>query len=120
MFSPSLSHDLVEDAAILSIIENVEYMIAHTYYDGTFDSKGKVPAKLLVAASIMREPKVMGSTNYQMVRTIGDVTFMEPRSYGTSNYMRDVATMWEEMAYRILGRQNRDIGNYWRADLVND
>ena len=115
---PFLSYDDMEDFTILAKIEAVETYLSEVWYGGTYPSKGKIPALLLVASKIMKEPGIQGE-HYREVNKIGDISFGQSvRSAGAIDKMDpySIAITWEEMAYAILRSENH--GNIYKIKKI--
>ena len=115
--TPFLSYDDIEDYTILAKIEAVEKYLSDVWYSGTYPSNGKIPALLLVASSIMKEPGIQGQ-HYREVTKIGDVTF-GPGMRTTAVEKIDpytIAMTWEDMAFAMLRSENH--GNIYKIKKI--
>ena len=114
--TPFLSHDDIPDHTLLAKIEAVEKYLSEVWYEGTYPSKGKIPALLLVAAKIMKEPGIQ-SEHYREISKIGDISF---NAGNKSNIEKTdpyaLALSWEEMAYAILRSENH--GNIYKIKKI--
>ena len=110
--SPFLSYDTIDDMSLLLKIEAVETYLAEVWYEGSYPSKARIPALLLTAAKVMKEPAIQGE-HYREVEKIGDIKF-DTRARKEDPY--HLALTWEEMAYAILRSENH--GNIFKIEKV--
>jgi len=111
---PYLPSGTVSDSEILPKIEAVEKYLSDVWYEGTYPSDARVPAILLTAARIMKEPGIQ-SHHYREIEKIEDIKF-DTRARREDPY--HIATTWEDMAFAILRSENH--GNIFKIEKVND
>jgi len=119
-FTPPLSYDDVDKQELLEKIEVVEDYIKAVYFNDSMPSRddAKVPALLLVASKIIKNPRI--AKNYEVItqEKLGDYSYkIENLARGKHKSATEVAKSWEDMALEILKARST---NRWQIKKAND